>query len=444
MNKLWIPLTMVLLVLSGLKLNAQHHFCGHDLIMNQMAQQTPGYKEQVLKIFDEAKRRGLASRQSRNQTLYTIDLVIHVVWKDSSENLATSIIQGQVDQLNKDFRRLNADTANLRSMFHPVAGDAMIEFNLVQVNRVQTNEEFSVDFISGALPDNVKETANGGSDPWDTELYLNLWICKIQPITVAGIPLGQLLGYAYPPDGLSNWPAGSSAPSPLYEGVVVDFRGIGPNNPNPIDLGTGPLTVVGRTPVHEIGHYLGLRHVWGDGGGILGGNSCGEDDGVADTPNTAGQSNFDCDTTKNSCVDTTAIDWPDMVENYMDYAAETCMNTFTIGQIDIMRGVLEGPRCKLINNCITTYNTPTAELTSVQIYPNPAKGFTTLEFDNPDFLEYQITIRDVMGKEVLPTINGKAANAQHTVPLNGLANGIYFVEIASKEVTIGRKLVVSQ
>jgi len=433
---------IILLVLSGLSLNAQHNvFCGHDLITNQYSS---AYQQQVQRIFDEAQRRGQESRLSRNQQVYTIDLAIHVVWKDSSENLSNAIIQGQVDQLNKDFRRLNADTANLRAIFHPVVGDPMIEFNLAQVIRVQTSAEFSVDFLTNSLPDEVKETANGGSDPLDTDLYLNLWVCKIQPITVAGIPLGQLLGYAYPPAGLPNWPAGTSAPSPLYEGVVVDFRGIGPNNPNPIDLGTGPLTIVGRTPVHEIGHYLGLRHVWGDGGGLLGGSSCGEDDGVADTPNTDGQSNFDCDTTRNTCVDTTAFDWPDMVENYMDYASETCMNSFTIGQIDIMRGVLEGPRCQLVNACTTTSNEQVAKGFAVSLYPNPAQDITTIEFTNPEQLAYQITIRDVTGKQVHSTVYGQDSNVSHTLSLEGLSNGVYLVSIVSDRFTVGRKLVIGQ
>lgn len=337
-------------ILFTLNLNAQqsHTYCGHDLVINSNETNYPGYKQQLNRVFEQAKRQGRKSREARDQQVYTIDVVVHVVWKDTIENLPDTLIQAQIAALNEDYRRLNANASDVRPIFAGVVGDPEIEFNLTMINRVQTNEEFSIDFLSGALPDNVKQTANGGSDASDTDLSLNIWICKIQPITLGGITLGQILGYAYPPADLPNWPAGQGAPSPELEGVVIDFRAIGPGNPNTIDLGMGVIPNEGRTPVHEIGHYLGLRHIWGDGGGFTGNDGCTVDDGIADTPNAADQSEFDCDVMKNTCMDA-ANDLPDMIENYMDYSAETCMNSFTIGQIDLMRGVLEGPRCGLIN-----------------------------------------------------------------------------------------------
>ena len=135
------------------------------------------------------------------------------------------------------------------------------------------------------------------------------------------------------------------------DGVVIDYRVFGRNSPFELDLGQGtPIVTQGRTPVHEVGHYLGLRHVWGDGGGLLGGDSCMEDDGVADTPNSGSQANFDCDPTRNTCIDATD-DLPDMIENFLDYSSEACMNSFTMGQIEIMRGVLENERCMLVDAC---------------------------------------------------------------------------------------------
>ncbi len=367
-----------------LNLTAQqsHTYCGHDLVLSANEANYPGYKQQLNSVFEAAKRRGQKSRSARNQQVYTIDVVVHVVWKDTIENLPDTLIQAQIAALNEDYRRMNANASDIRPAFAGVVGDPEIEFNLTTINRVQTNEEFSVDFLSGALPDNVKQTANGGSDASDTELFLNLWVCKIQPITLGGISLGQILGYAYPPADLPNWPAGQGAPSPELEGVVIDFRAIGPGNPNTIDLGMGVIPIEGRTPVHEVGHYLGLRHIWGDGGGFTGTDGCTVDDGIADTPNALDQSNFDCDVTKNTCVDA-ANDLPDMIENYMDYSAETCMNSFTIGQIDVMRGVLEGPRCGLISFMPIAEFVPTVTGDLLEL-SNTSAGATSYSWDFGD------------------------------------------------------------
>ena len=96
------------------------------------------------------------------------------------------------------------------------------------------------------------------------------------------------MGFAYPPAALDHWPEGANAPSEELEGVVIDYRVFGRENPFSVDVGLGaPLETQGRTATHEVGHYLGLRHVWGDGGGLFGGDSCGEDHSVEDTPNTS-------------------------------------------------------------------------------------------------------------------------------------------------------------
>ena len=94
----------------------------------------------------------------------------------------------------------------------------------------------------------------------------------------------------------------------------------------------------GRTTTHEVGHYLNLRHIWGDG-------RCNRDDFVSDTP-TSDAPNYGCPS-----FPTTNCRSTDMTMNYMDYTNDACMNMFSVGQKTRMRGVLisGGVRENLVN-----------------------------------------------------------------------------------------------
>lgn len=434
---------LLLLLLSPFFVQAQLHYHGgtpclydHGVVM--MDQQFPGYKDRVNQTFEEAKRLGSQNLDSRN--VLTIPVVFHVVWKNAAENLPQAKIQEQLDVLNECYRRRNADTVNLRQFFVPIAGDPMIEFVLAGVERVQTTVDFEPD-ITGGLADEVKQTSQGGSDAWDTDHYLNIWICDIKPITFLGIPLGEILGYAYPPAGLSNWPSGSSAPSPNLDGVVLDYLTIGRGTTLQMNTG-GPtpvtLNVEGRTAVHEVGHYLGLRHIWGDGGGLGGGNSCNADDGCNDTPNQGAQSEFNCDQTQNTCG-SGPQDSLDMIENFMDYSSELCQNSFTRDQIAIMRGVLAGPRAGLTQPVSVTQQNELA----MEIYPNPNQGTFNIVLDNRFNGEVKVSIFDCLGREVF--FGNYQIEGQNNINIStNLSNGLYFVTIENNLRKVSKKISISQ
>lgn len=443
MNKTTLTFLLAILSLSFYNLSAQHTHvaCGHQLMMQEMEQNYPGYQDAVRQTFEEAKRVGTANKLNRSSMVYTIPVVVHVVWKETDENISDDLIKSQIDVLNEDYRRLNADAGNIRPLFADVVGDAMIEFELKEIKRVETTEDFKLE-LTGGLPDNVKVTAEGGSDALDTETHLNIWICHIQPINLLGFTLGQILGYAYPPAGLDNWPEGVTAPSPELDGVVLDYRTIGRENPFDIDLGLGaPLETQGRTATHEVGHYLGLRHAWGDGGDpfdVTGmSDSCDADDGVEDTPNTGGQANFDCDPTRNSCEDSTD-DLPDMIENYMDYAAESCMNSFTNGQINIMRGVLESQRCALVNACNATSVATIDQSHLLRAFPNPTAHTLTLQLDNDDLVDFDLSIHNLLGKQMATPI----FNGHQQIDLSALSNGVYFLTLKKDNIQMVKKISV--
>lgn len=391
------------------------------LVLDLMDKKYPGYKNQVTNVFNQNASGSLKSGQT-----YTINTVVHVVWKNNNENIHDSIIERQIDILNEDYGRTNADTVNLRPMFDPIAGNPNIQFNLVAIERVQTNETFSVSFTG--LPDNVKESANGGSDAWNTEHYLNIWVCNID-----GGLLGALFGYAYPPAGLSHWPSGSEAPSPNLEGVVLDYRTVGDNNPNPMadpNGGGGNVDFRGRTATHEVGHYLGLRHIWGDGGGFFGGDSCAEDDGCDDTPNQGAQSNFDCNTSLNTCIDSlggqpSPNDMPDLIENHMDYSSEACKNMFSNDQIGIMRSVLENERVGLLSDATSIEE---EIVNNISVYPNPTKGQLTIAIDY-DLNNETIEIINLLGEIVFQ----QRALSTQQIDLSNFDKGLYVIRIKSKE-----------
>ena len=150
----------------------------------------------------------------------------------------------------------------------------------------------------------------------------------------------MLLGFAYPPVGAPNWPAGQNGTDET-DGLAIHYQAFGAGSSNTAPL--APFSDDGRTVVHEMGHYLGLRHIWGD-------DACGIDDGIADTPDSdaATDATSGCNWTQNNCTGDGTPDKPDMIENYMDYSSDECQNLFSRGQVDIMRAMLEGPRGGLL------------------------------------------------------------------------------------------------
>lgn len=385
--------------------------CGFDFMMETYEQQYPGFKTAVSNTFEKIKK-SEESPLLRNEIL-TVDVVFHVVWKENAENLHDSIIYNQLEILNKDYRLLNDNRDEIRALFKDRQADARIEFNLKEIVRVKTDANFALSLTG--LPDRVKNTEDGGSNAVAPEKTLNIWICHIRPIPFIG---AQILGYAYPPAGLSNWPAGSNAPSSGLDGVVLDFRVTGGNNPNKLTVQGMEYTSLGRTCIHEVGHYLGLRHIWGDGGGIFGGSSCNADDGMEDTPNQGSETGFGCDKNNNTCIDN-QNDLPDMIENYMDYSDERCQNIFTKDQVSHMRKVLFNQRKGLIEGQVSADNI--TENVSLKIVPNPVSEQSHVNFG--EVKTGTVQLLDGVGKVVF---SQKITDQQHYVlPTDILKSGLY-------------------
>lgn len=396
--------------------------CATVEYMNYRESMHPGYIQSTINVFNNAKH----ANSNKSGETYIIPVVVHVVYNTAAQNLPDSVIHNQIQILNEDFNRFNADTVNMRSVFQPYVGYGNVEFRLANfdpngnptsgITRTQTSQATfmtnPLGMMSGDMSDleKVKSTTDGGINPWNQSRYLNIWVCNMA-MNLMGSEIPMLMGYATPPDGLSNWPAGSV--TGLGDGVVIQYQAFGSNNPNPLAVQGQTFVVKGRTVTHEVGHYLGLRHVWGDG-------DCTQDDGISDTPNASGQSEQDCNTTKNTCVDNIGgVDLPDMVENYMDYSAEDCQNTFTAEQMDLIRAVLENERWDLVNNNAAV-GLEDMEVTQVSLHPNPANTSVTLR--SKEQLTGSIHILDLNGK-VLKQV--KANGLETVIDIEELPNGIY-------------------
>ena len=265
----------------------------------------------------------VAMKKTGNQgfgsAIKTIPVVFHVIYSNTAENISDDMINSQMEILNDDFRRMNADTTNTPSVFKPFAADCQVEFCLAKLDP-NNNATDGIDriFMSGSpFSDTYIDATIKPATFWDPTKYLNIWVVNIQ---------GNLLGWATFPgqSGLGGMPTGSAPAN--EDGVVLLYTSVGAP---PYNTFSGPYNL-GRTATHEVGHFLGLRHIWGDG-------NCSVDDYCGDTP-LSDASNGGCPVT-NSCTDS-PIDYNDMVQNYMDYTNDACMNIFTDDQAARMAVVL--------------------------------------------------------------------------------------------------------
>ncbi|MEM6269558.1 MAG: M43 family zinc metalloprotease [Bacteroidota bacterium] len=292
-----------------------------------------------------------------------IPTVVHVIYSNATENISAAQVQSQIDILNEDFGRLNADTVNTPAGFVPVAANSDLEFCLAQIdpngdptdgiNRVSLNGS---PFTTTDFQNNIKPTTI-----WDPDRYFNIWVANLQ---------GGLLGYAQFPEAATLPGIGTGNGVANTDGVVCLYTSFGrpPANPFP-----GPYNQ-GRTATHEVGHWLGLRHIWGDG-------NCAADDFCADTPNSDGP-NYGCATGSVSCGST------DMVENYMDYSDDACMNIFTQCQKARMDVVMAGSprRASLLTSTVCdlspeiNFLTASTTLTEATVSGSgPCRGFQDLD-----------------------------------------------------------------
>jgi len=248
-----------------------------------------------------------------------IPVIVHIIYKTESDNVSDAQIKSQIDVLNKDFRGKSTDIKKVPKEFKNLIGDANIEFYLAKTDpngkptKGITRNKTKIDSFSHA-GDPVKSSTTGGIEPWDTQRYLNIWVCALD---------GGLLGYAQFPGGPED-----------TDGVVIRNTAFGTTG-----IAQSPFHK-GRTCTHEFGHYLNLSHIWGESRFP----KCSDSDFVDDTPNQFNPNNGKPTFPHISCNN---APHGDMFMNYMDYVDDDSMFMFTHEQVARMHAALASERTKL-------------------------------------------------------------------------------------------------
>ena len=373
----------------------------------------------------EKSERAIQDRIKLNKSLrtnadevITIPVVVHVVHNASdsniggrgNSNITDEQIQSQIDVLNEDY----GNTSGYKHFYTDSLGiDTGIRFKLVTVVRTY-NEKDQFSPITDA------DELAAISPAWVTNRYLNIWVCRLNDRYLGTSQFPVVTEVNDLTMGLSD--AEEEAIDALTDGVIIDFRYFGRNSA----AITSAVYNLGRTTSHEVGHWLGLIHIWGD-------RFCGTDH-CADTP-TAYDKN---ETTDISCTPVFSMcggqESRNMIENYMDYSPDACMSVFTNDQKERMHAVLSlSPRrAKLVE-----YSKITGDKLLVELYPNPVRERLTATIFTPDYQLFTVNIFDQKGHRIV----ADAVNLNY-IDVQQFPSGLYYYKVTSGGQSITKRFVV--
>lgn len=299
--------------------------CGTDILLEQR-NSTPEGRDQIAAVETQIRNWIHQNAGQRSATAtYIIPTVVHIVQETATDVMPDACVYSQIEVLNEDFQKLNADTTVVPAIFSSIIGNCEVEFCLATID---PNGNPTTGITRTVSPSDANHSMSNSASlkgliQWDPSKYFNIWV----PKTISG----GILGYATFPGG-----------APSEDGVVVNGEYFGRTT-----CATPPYAL-GRTATHEVGHWLGLYHTFQGGcAGTTQFDCATSGDNVCDTPPTA-SSNFGCTTNQNSCTET-PTDMPDQTVNYMDYGDDNCIVMFSQGQVDRMQGILNTTRASLIS-----------------------------------------------------------------------------------------------
>ena len=411
-----------------------------DLTVNHLEKRTCGTMEgldfEAYEDFKESIAPHVAAYlQSVNdggspEAVYTIPTIVHIIHNSSEgvgvgRNIPNARIWEQITILNNDFRRNNADAVNTPTQFTGVAADCEINFCLItrypsgHSLAGQVMPETGVDRADASTLSNVGNAPGGGytmntinlymkpATSWNSAEVMNIWVCQLQ---------SGLLGFA-------TFPATTF---PTQDGTVMGYQYFGNTTAQPYHKG--------RTTTHEVGHWLGVSHIWGSGG-------CGSDDGVSDTPL---QSNSTGGCPNHPSGD--ACSSAKMFMNYMDYTNDACMNLFTNGQKAIMQATMSTQiRRSTLSAFSTTLCAPTGIDDArydyqINIFPNPAKDVINVVL--PKAEKGTVQVYNLVG-EVVYQKNMRGIE-KLSIDLGNQSIGVYFVKVKTADKTITKKVMLTK
>jgi Secretion system C-terminal sorting domain/Pregnancy-associated plasma protein-A len=397
-------LAVLFFVVTGFQLFSQQR-CSMEEYVNRQVGQDISLKDKLeqVDVFTRESTSSPGSTQRVNgiPEIITIPVVFHILYHTKEENIDKSILDRLISALNRDFNKKNSDSSNIPSVFKPYATSMGFEFKLAKMDPQGRGTTGIVKKYTPILywmsDDKMKFSASYGDDAWDSKSYLNIWICNMKDV----------LGY-------STFPG----MDPLKDGVVLSIEDILRAR------GTTPKINDLRTVVHEVGHWVNLYHIWGEG-------YCG-DDKVDDTPK---QGSYTPGCPSGSRVTCSNGPTGDMYMNFMDFTDDVCMNMFTIGQRKRARILFEagGSRNSILySKGLNASMIESAALPDfypkwyyAQVYPNPAANSVNIYFDHDErWIGKKIDILDMSGRVVFSKIIGSRIE---TIDVNRLTAGVYFI-----------------
>jgi len=376
----------------------------------EMTQKYLNYNVDLAKEYEKQKE--YTNNEIIQDVNYTIPVVFHVIYNTNTENVSQSVIQQMLNTINNDFSQTNIEFNNPpRPDFLGVAADTQIEFCLATVDpngnvlpepgitRTQTDvTSFDMQATTsiGIPEEAMKFNSKGGKDAFNSSKYLNIWVCDLLQAT----PFGGVAGYTIFPIGGVFGTVGSA-----YDGVVLDYQ----------------IGLQGRTITHELGHYFGLYHPWGES---LSDPNCVEDDGILDTPETD-EANYNCNYNTSSCSSL------DMVENFMDYS--TCQWMFTQGQKTKMHNIINTLRSSILTaTSCGDVGVLANDINNNIVYPNPSKEKI---FFNKKYIN--IKLFDSTGKLVL-----QEKNVPEFINISQFNSGVYTLQCNTVKNVETTKIII--
>lgn len=387
-------LILLVVICFSFALHAQRT-CATNAKIEQLKANDPGFaaRHKVITRYLTDVKNLQKSNTSQTPNVVTIPVVFHVLYKNQAQNISDAQINSQLAVMNADFRKCNSDFSDVvPEVFQEMAADMEICFAKATIapNGQPTNgitrKAVPMDFVF-----DMEYYTEDGQPAWDSSHYLNIWIGRFPP---------GVLGFGTPP----------AAAGEAYDGLCISYKYFG-------DMGTAlePFDK-GRTVTHELGHYLGLKHPWGEDSSSCGSNL--NDDGISDTPAT-NDPYFGCPNYPDNSNMCEPSDDGAMFMNFMDYADDACMAFFTAGQKEVAQAAINGPRAALLGVRETVANR------GISIYPNPADRYFDIRSEH--ILVDRVEIYNTNGQLKKIERPGKESR----IPTDGLETGVYYLRLYS-------------
>ncbi|MEP7198113.1 MAG: M43 family zinc metalloprotease [Saprospiraceae bacterium] len=355
---------MLLIIFYSIQINssfAQNPHCGFNEILYKKSEHSDYFINNVDSISH------LFLSQLNIRSVISIPVVVHIVWRTNEENINDEKVISQINVLNRDFNSENGDLSTIPDEFKPFISNGGIHFCLASKNpqglsvsgivRSHTNIEHI------GITNELYHTELGGSDAWDTKRYYNIWVANLS-------------------DGLTGFGAFPGMVSDEKDGAVINYKYFG-------ETTQSIKYNLGRVTVHETGHYLGLKHIWGDD------EDCNSDDDIGDTPPQLHEYTGCPAYPQYSC------DFSNMFMNFMDYVNDGCMVFFTEGQMKKMISTLINLRPGLVLNEIPCVQINGDKLNpKFKIFPNPASRELSIYFEDILPQSGEVNIYNEIGQSV--------------------------------------------